>query len=321
MAKVKVKFRPSSADELKAEYPVSRSGNYLFPFMEHLIISLKELGKVRTSETYASALNSFKRFRKGKDLLLDDLDTDVMMAYEAYLLHSGISIKSSSFYMRNLRAVYNRAVEKELTVQRFPFRHVYTGVDKTRKRAVPLQVIRQIKEMDLSRKPALDFARDMFLFSFYTRGMSFVDMAYLRKKDLNGSVLSYRRRKTGQQLFVKWEKCMQEIVDKYDTSQSVYLLPVIQPFSKTGERKQYIYAAHNINRSLKIIGNRLGLPVALTMYVSRHAWASIARSKHVPLSVISEGMGHDSEATTRIYLASLDTAAIDKANRMILKSL
>ena len=321
MAKVKVKFRPSSADELKAEYSVSRSGNFLFPFMEHLIISLKELGKVRTSETYASALNSFKRFRKGKDLLLDDVDTDVMMAYEAYLLHSGISINSSSFYMRNLRAVYNRAVEKELTVQRFPFRHVYTGVDKTRKRAVPLQVIRQIKEMDLSRKPALDLARDMFLFSFYTRGMSFVDMAYLRKKDLNGSVLSYRRRKTGQQLFVKWEKCMQEIVDKYDTSQSVYLLPVIKPFSKMDERKQYIYVAHNINRSLKIIGNRLGLPVQLTMYVSRHAWASIARSKHVPLSVISEGMGHDSEATTRIYLASLDTAAIDKANRMILKSL
>ena len=321
MAKVKVKFRPSSADELKAEYSVSRSGNFLFPFMEHLIISLKELGKVRTSETYASALNSFKRFRKGKDLLLDDVDTDVMMAYEAYLLHSGISINSSSFYMRNLRAVYNRAVEKELTVQRFPFRHVYTGVDKTRKRAVPLQVIRQIKEMDLSRKPALDLARDMFLFSFYTRGMSFVDMAYLRKKDLNGSVLSYRRRKTGQQLCVKWEKCMQEIVDKYDTSQSVYLLPVIKPFSKMDERKQYIYVAHNINRSLKIIGNRLGLPVPLTMYVSRHAWASIARSKHVPLSVISEGMGHDSEATTRIYLASLDTAAIDKANRMILKSL
>ena len=321
MAKVKVKFRPSSADELKAEYSVSRSGNFLFPFMEHLIISLKELGKVRTSETYASALNSFKRFRKGKDLLLDDVDTDVMMAYEAYLLHSGISINSSSFYMRNLRAVYNRAVEKELTIQRFPFRHVYTGVDKTRKRAVPLQVIRQIKEMDLSRKPALDLARDMFLFSFYTRGMSFVDMAYLRKKDLNGSVLSYRRRKTGQQLFVKWEKCMQEIVDKYDTSQSVYLLPVIKPFSKMDERKQYIYVAHNINRSLKIIGNRLGLPVPLTMYVSRHAWASIARSKHVPLSVISEGMGHDSEATTRIYLASLDTTAIDKANRMILKSL
>lgn len=59
----------------------------------------------------------------------------------------------------------------------------------------------------------------------------------------------------------------------------------------------------------------------LTLYVARHAWASIARSKNVPISVISEGMGHDSESTTRIYLASLDTVAVDKANRMIIKSL
>lgn len=84
--------------------------------------------------------------------------------------------------MRNLRAVYNRAVEKDLTSQRFPFKHVYTGVDKTVKRAVPLKAIKRIKEMDFSMNPTFDFARDMFLMSFYTRGMSFVDMAYLRKR-------------------------------------------------------------------------------------------------------------------------------------------
>ena len=162
MARVKVKFRTSSVAEVSA----SRSGNYLFPFMENQILSLKELGKVRTSETYASALNSFRRFRKGSDLLMDDLDADVMMAYEAYLLHSGVSINSSSFYMRNLRAVYNRAVEKELVVQRFPFRHVYTGVDKTHKRAVPLHVIRRMKEMDFSHRPALDWPVICFFFRF-----------------------------------------------------------------------------------------------------------------------------------------------------------
>ena len=146
-----------------------------------------------------------------KDVLLDDLDSDMMMAYEAYLKNNGVSPNSSSFYMRNLRAVYNRAVEKELTSQRFPFKHVYTGVDKTVKRAVPLKVIKRIKEMDFSMNPTFDFARDMFLMSFYTRGMSFVDMAYLRKKDLQNGVLSYRRRKTGQQLFVKWEKLIRNI--------------------------------------------------------------------------------------------------------------
>lgn len=217
--------------------------------------------------------------------------------------------------------MYNRAVEKELITQQYPFKHVYTGVDKTIKRAVPLKTVKRIKEMDLSMDPTLDFARNMFLFSFYTRGMSFVDMAYLRKKDLANNTLSYRRRKTGQQLFIKWEKCMQDIVDRYDDPRSNYLLPIINPSSHIDERRQYIYATHNINRSLKVIGSKLGLNIPLTTYVSRHAWASIAKSKNVPISIISEGMGHDSEATTRIYLASLDTTAIDKANRMIIRSL
>jgi len=311
----------SPVDEGIAEFAIDKSATCLFPFMESVISNLRELGKLRTSETYTAALRSFQRFRKNKDVLLGKMDSDLMVAYEAYLKKSGIKPNSSSFYLRILRAVYNRAVEKQLTPQRFPFKHVYTGVDSTVKRAVPLKTIRRIKEMNLSRNSSLEFARDMFLFSFYTRGMSFVDMAYLRKADLHGGVLSYRRRKTGQQLFVKWEKCMQEIVDKYDTAQSSYLLPVIKPSRNIEERKQYIYAAHNINRSLKIIGRWLELSVPLTMYVSRHAWASIAKSKNVPLSVISEGMGHDSEATTRIYLASLDTVAIDRANNMILKSL
>lgn len=261
-----------TADDVIAEFIADNPENYLFSFMEGVISNLKTLGKIRTSETYAATLSSFRRFREDKDLPLDDMDSDMMKAYEAYLKRSGVSPNSSSFYMRNLRAVYNRAVEKELTTQRYPFKHVYTGVEKTVKRAVPLKAIKRIKEMDLSMNPTLDFARDMFLFSFYTRGMSFVDMAYLRKKDLNGNILSYRRRKTGQQLFIKWEKCMQEIVEKYDNPLSQYLLPIIKPFSEIDERKQYIYTAHNINRSLKVIGNQLGLSVPLTMYVTRHKW-------------------------------------------------
>lgn len=305
--------------------PSTRRGrdvkNSFFLFAQSVISSQNELGKIRMAETYATTLNSFRRFRENRDLSLNEVNSELMIAYEAYLKSQGVSANSSSFYMRNLRAVYNRAVERGLTVQRNPFKHVYTGVDKTVKRAVSLAVIRQIRNMDLSTNPSQDFARDMFLFSFYTRGMSFIDMVYLRKKDLSGGILSYRRRKTGQQLLIKWEKPMQDIVDKYDTGESVYLLPLINPLRDLNERKQYVYAAHNVNRSLKIIGGRLGLSVTLTMYVARHAWASIAKSKNVPLSVISEGMGHDSEATTRIYLASLDTEAIDKANSMILKSL
>ncbi len=310
-----------SAEDVVSVFRNQENEQSLFCFMRAVIDRLKQMGKYRTSETYRATLKSFMLFREDKDLLFEDINSDMMLMYEAYLRNKGITKNSSSFYMRILRAVYNRAVEKELIQQRFPFKHVYTGIDKTVKRAITLKTIKQIKEFDLSLNQSADFARDMFLFSFYTRGMSLVDMAYLRKKDLANGILSYRRRKTGQQLFIKWEKCMQEIVDKYDTENSVYLLPIIKAYSKIDERTQYIYAGHNINRSLKAIGKELNLSLPLTMYSARHSWASIAKSKNIPLSVISEGMGHDSEATTRIYLASLDNMAIDKANSLILKSL
>lgn len=289
-------------------------------FAQRLINRLKQVGKRQTADTYTTALNSFKRFRGEVDLPLDEVDSNLMMKYEIWLGETGICKNTVSFYMRNLRAIYNRAVDDELTIQRLPFKHVYTGIDKTVKRAVPVQVIRQIKDLDLALFPSLDYARDLFMFSFYTRGMSFIDMAYLKKKDLQNGILSYRRQKTDQQLFIKWEQPMQDIIDKYDTEDSPYLLPIIRDMNKD-KRKQYKNAAHLVNDKLKMIGEQLGLDISLTTYVARHAWASIAKSKDIPISTISEAMGHDSETTTRIYLASLDTSSVDKANSIVLNLL
>ena len=290
-------------------------------FARQLIQELKKIGKRRTAETYTTALNSFLRFRGERDLLFEEVDSNLMVEYETFLKGINVCPNSSSFYMRNLRAIYNRAVERELTVQRYPFKHVYTGVDKTVKRAVPLKVIRRIRDLDLTLSPVLDYARDLFMFSFYTRGMAFVDMAYLKKKDLQNGVLVYRRQKTGQQLFIKWEKPMQEIVGKYpEDSFSPYLLPVLKyPFKDT--HKHYRNVMSGINRNLKEIARLADISLPLSMYCARHSWASAAKGKNIPISVISEGMGHDSEATTQIYLASLDNSVVDKANASILSGL
>ena len=309
-----------TTDDIISTFQKQSNEQSLFNFMQGVIAQLQQMGKQRTSETYRCTLKSFMQFREDKDVLLEDIDSDLMLMYEAYLRGRGLTKNSTSFYMRILRAVYNRTVEKDLTTDRNPFKHVYTGIDKTVKRAIPLKAIKQIKNLNLSLQPSLDFARDMFLFSFYTRGMSFIDMAYLKKKDLSGGILSYRRRKTGQLLFIRWEKCMQEIVDKYDNPLSEYLLPVIRTMNGD-ERTQYQNSMYLINRKLKIIGKIVNVQLPLTMYIARHSWASIAKSKNVPISVISEGMGHDSEMTTQIYLASLDTSAVDKANCLILNSL
>ncbi len=310
-----------TADDIVEGFQESVNEQSFSQFIESVIIQLKRLNRERTAETYTATLNSFMRFRKDNDVLLDEINSDLMMEYEAYLKAHGVTMNTVSFYMRILRAVYNRAVEKGLTGQRNPFRHVYTGIDKTVKRAIPLKAIKRIKELDLSLKPSLDFARDMFLFSFYTRGMSFIDMAYLKKKDLQNGILSYRRRKTGQQLFIRWENCMQEIIDKYEVeSISPYLLPILKyPYERS--RKQYKNVLFCVNKYLKEVARLTNIEIPLTMYVSRHSWASAAKNKNIPVSVISEGMGHNSEMTTQIYLASLDCSVIDRANSLILKSL
>lgn len=310
-----------TSDDIILKFNRQADEQSLFSFMKGVIEQLKRLNRIRTSETYTVTLASFMKFRDGQDILLGEIDGDVMMLYEAWLKANSNCPNTISFYMRILRAVYNRAVEKELVEQKFPFKHVYTGIYKTVKRAISLKTVKRIKEIDLKMKPHLDYARDMFLFSFYTRGMSFVDMAYLKKSDLENGILTYRRRKTGQLLTVKWEKCMGDIVAKYEGhSDTQYLLPIITDL-RADERIQYRNALCRVNIALKEIARLVGLALPLSMYCARHAWASIAKSKNIPLAVISEGMGHDSEETTRIYLASLDTSVVDKANSLILKDL
>ncbi|MBD5263700.1 MAG: site-specific integrase [Bacteroides sp.] len=309
-----------TADDVVDEFNRLVNEYSLFNYMESLIIKLKQNGKIRTAETYASTLNSFKKFRKNKDIMLDCLNSEIMEAYESWHRQRGITPNTISFYTRILRAAYNRAVEEEIIENRNPFRHVYTGVDKTVKRALHLSVIKKIKALDLSLKPTLDFARDMFIMSFMLRGMSFIDMAYLRKSDLSNGYVTYRRRKTGQQLTIEWTKEMQMILDKYPENTSDYLLPIIRTRGEN-ERNVYRNVGFNINYNLKRIAEKLRIMIPLTLYVARHSWASAAKAKGIPLAVISEGMGHDSETTTQIYLASLDTSIVDKANSIILKSL
>lgn len=138
--------------------------------------------------------------------------------------------------------------------------------------------------------------------------------------DLQNGCLKYLRHKTNQLLTIKWEAQMQEIVNRYHVAGSPYLLPIIN-VPGVGERRQYQNGLHRINAHLKIIGKLVGCPIKLTTYCARHGWASIARSMNIPLSIISESMGHTSESTTRIYLASLDNVLIDDANKMIIDTI
>ena len=319
-----------SVDDIIVKFDQRGKECSLSNFMKKIISRLKENGKFRTSETYTSALKSFMSFLQdmkhqdrihSDDIMLDSLNVEIMEAYESWQKKRGNTRNTVSFYTRILRAAYNRAVRDGLVLHdNKPFRTVYTGIDKTVRRALPIKLIKAIRDLDLRDIPELDYARDMFILSFMLRGMSFIDMAYLRKSDLSKGYITYRRRKTGQQLTIEWAKDMQKILDKYPENESDYLLPIIK-HSGTNERYTYRNVSYNVNRNLKVVAEKVGIAIPLTLYVARHSWASVAKAKGIPLSVISEGMGHDSEATTQIYLARLDTSVVDKANSLILSFL
>ncbi|MDO4320542.1 MAG: site-specific integrase [Bacteroidales bacterium] len=314
-----------SADDIVGSFRHYKDLYRLTNYFENIISRLKDRGKTRTSETYRATLNSIKHFLDEchhgvNDMMIDMITPSLMADYQSWLLARGTMLNTVSFYMRIMRAVYNRAVDSGAVRDRRPFRRVYTGIDKTVKRALSLPTIKKVKSLDLTDKPSLALARDMFMMSFYMRGMSFIDMAYLRKTDLRDGYIRYRRRKTGQMLIICWTKEMQDIVDRHPATHPEYLLPIIKP-TAMNTRCAYRNAGYNINRSLKSIARMLGITMPLTLYVARHSWATAAKSKGIPISVISEGMGHDSETTTRIYLASIDTSVVDKANSLIISSL
>lgn len=207
--------------------PTAERNPRVFAYMYGLARRLERDGRHGTADNYRCATAALRKFCRGNtSIRFSQLDTALMARFEDALRRQGLKRTTVSFYMSTLKAMYNKAVRDGATTDREPFKNSCTTVGTTPKRAIPLRQIRQISRMYV-RTRQMALARDMFMFSLYTRGMPFVDMAYLKKSDLRNGVLTYRRKKTGQPLAVKWEQCMQDIVDSYPTGDSSFLLPII----------------------------------------------------------------------------------------------
>ncbi|MCF0198627.1 MAG: site-specific integrase [Bacteroidaceae bacterium] len=214
-------------DEIVVAWKQFVCQQHFFNYMDVVITRLMAAKRIGTARKYQSALQSFLRFIGSRDLMLFEITAELMEDYQQWLFRHAVCMNTVSFYMRILRAVFSRAVKQRLVSQTYPFAEVYTGVAATRKRAIDLDGIQRIKDADLGGDSRLEFARDLFLFSFYCRGMAFVDMAHLTRDSISNGSLCYHRQKTRQQIVVKWEQPMQEIVDRYANG-SRYLLPILQ---------------------------------------------------------------------------------------------
>lgn len=295
-------------------------------YMQRRISQLRQNGRFGTAHAAQNALRSFLRYRSGQDLPLSRLDALEIQSYERYLRNQSYSLNTISTYLRALRSAYNEAVREKIVENASvnPFLGVFTGNATTRKLAADKQTISRIVCLDLKEKDTgLSLAQDLFLFSFYCRGMAYVDMVRLMYANIQDGCLRYKRQKTGQEIEVKITPAAQAIINRYRQRypDREFLFPVLSCKGSLAEHwRQYQSGLGRYNRHLKRLSRKIGVERNLTGYVSRHSWATIARNEGIPLATISRGLGHESERTTRTYIGRLDNRPIDEANELVIKT-
>ena len=291
----------------------------LMDFMKRIITGFMKEGRPGTAHVYQSTYNRILDFMGGRPMDFAELTPSWLKAFQNYLLSRQLQWNSISTYMRMLRAVYFRAVDEGLAPVQFRLFHgVYTGTRVTVKRALGTEVLRRLQK-PVPEHTGLEKTRMLFLLLFMLRGIPFVDIAFLRRCDLEGNILTYRRRKTGAWLTVRIEpeamKLMQELQNT--DAESPYFFPFIR-YPGTDEYRQYQHALRMFNYYLKKISVKLGKNVSLSSYTARHSWATIANFRDYQQELISNAMGHSSVKVTETYFQRHADDRIHDMNRGIL---
>lgn len=311
-----------SISQLMDKYRMERNLRYVDAFIVREIERLRQEGRSGTAGLYLSGLYSLRRFLRGQKITFRELTYCFLTDYIHFLRMRGISENTVNMYIRNLRAVYNKAQKQGINMGcESPFRELKLQTQETAKRALCKHDIARIVSVDLSSEPLLDRARDLFMFSFYARGMPFVDIVFLKHDSIINGIIYYERNKTGQRMQVRVIPPLAALIEKYRSSYP-YVLPYHNCLFRT-VRLICNIAMHwvMLTALLKRLGRRLHLPLVLTTYVARHSWATIAKEEGFSIASISEGLGHTSEATTQIYLQSFNSEVIDKINEQVVASI
>lgn len=295
--------------------PDGNSDNALM-LAEALALAIEQAERLKSPKTiynYRTAMRSFLRFMQGDALLCHITATDIGQ-YERWLRDHGVCPNTVSCYMRSLRAMLKTVGNDTDSL----FSHVFTGSNKTDKRAVTPQVMSKLRNLSLPEQSYLALARDVFLFCFFAQGMPFVDAAHLCHSHIVGSDIIYYRHKTGQRICIPLLPCMTDIIERHKTDGSNRVFPLLTELSEHNPATGYLYQLNRYNRALKAIARKAGIAHNLTSYVARHTWASEAYRKNVDLPVISKALGHTNPNTTLIYVKELDDSRLKEANMQVL---
>ena len=315
---------------LRVEKPISKQtfGNYFDQYIQSLIAE-KRLGYAKTFHELKSSINGYCHTL---DFYFTDIDVLWLRGYELFLREKDNAENTIGIRFRSLRVLYNRAITDNIVKRNnYPFGtfKVSKFHEQTNKRAIVRDDIKRIIDLDLKtittyHCPYLEFGRDIFIFSYLSCGMNVTDIANLRYADIIDDRVTYQRQKTGKLISFQLQPLSKAIIDKYHQGRKTcldYIFPILdlQTHKTEFQKRDRIKKANKaINRALRKIGAKLGIPIDLTTYVARHTFATVLKRSGVNIAIISESLGHSDLATTQIYLDSFENSQIDEAMKNLL---
>lgn len=316
-----------SLKEIKSRIVGNNNTVYTYKFCEQIIDELEAAGKVGNARVYRMLLLSLKNFADEADFPLKQITYSWLKRYESwYLARTNKNGKPNTLNglnvnMRTLRALYNSAIKRDLVAQdSYPFKKYTLKREATRKRAINENDIAKLRAVEPQTERQRR-AKDYFLISFYLMGASFIDLAFLKVGDIKNGRIEYKRKKTGRLHSIKITPTLSKILDSYLEGKLAddYVLNIIP--QKVPLKKQYAAARHEMqryNKALKDLSKLAGIEEIITSYTTRHTFATMAKFKGVPISAISEALGHADIKTTQVYLDQFDTDTLDAYHAFII---
>lgn len=272
--------------------------------------------KGNTKEIYSLTLSKVLAYSNGDNICYDDVTMDWLHRFDAFMAKTSPSKNARNIHLRNIRAVFNYAINNEYTTA-YPFRRFKIHAEETRKRSLMVEELREIFDY-----PVEDYAviyRDMFKLIFMLIGINVVDLHGLR--NIKRGRIEYRRAKTGRLYSIKVEPEAMKLIEKYKGVKRLLIIA-----DRWADHKNF---RHQINKALQRIGKvertgKGGKKIItpewpeLTTYWARHTWATIAADLDIPDAVISQALGHAGEnSTTDIYIRR-NQKKVDEVNRKVL---
>ena len=318
-----------SSFEIKSKLKKEKTNNSsVLDYFESIIKRLIASGQIKNADVYRDTKRNLSYFLGNRKIQFSEIDIQFLNKFEEYLKNKGKGGNTIFIYMRTLRALINKAIKENVCSEKYyAFKGFslgkYTKI-KTAKRAISKTDIDKIKNLDLSDNENLIDAKNIFLFSFYCRGINFIDIALLKWSNIYQNQLSYIREKTKERFNLELLLPAIEILEYYKeftfANKESYVFPLLNDNHKTPQsiynRRQKMNG--KINKDLKEIAKKAEINADLTTYVARHSFATIMKKSGISTTIISQALGHDSEKTTQIYLESFENTVLDEASKVIL---